>query len=61
MILAELLPKDLAQVAAWIQVGQVRSVIDRRYPLSDVSDAMRYSETGRARGKIVITVERGLE
>jgi NADPH:quinone reductase-like Zn-dependent oxidoreductase len=32
----------------------VAPVIDRRYPLSEVPDALRYLEEGRARGKIVI-------
>jgi hypothetical protein len=30
---------------------------DRCYPSSQVSEAIRYLETGRARGKVVITVE----
>jgi NADPH:quinone reductase-like Zn-dependent oxidoreductase len=31
-------------------------VIDRRYPLSDVTEALRYLEEGHAHGKVVITV-----
>jgi len=31
-------------------------VIDRRYPLGEVADALRYLKEGRARGKIVITM-----
>ena len=31
-------------------------VIDRRYPLSEVPEAIRYLETMRARGKVVITM-----
>jgi NADPH:quinone reductase-like Zn-dependent oxidoreductase len=30
-------------------------VIDLRYPLSDVAEALRYLEAGHARGKVVIT------
>ncbi|TMD82643.1 MAG: zinc-binding dehydrogenase, partial [Chloroflexi bacterium] len=30
--------------------------IDRTYPLSEAADAIRYLETGRARGKVVISV-----
>jgi NADPH:quinone reductase-like Zn-dependent oxidoreductase len=37
--------------------GKMRPVIDRRYPLSDVPNALRYLEEGHARGKIVITVD----
>jgi NADPH:quinone reductase-like Zn-dependent oxidoreductase len=31
-------------------------VIDRVYPLAEVPDAIRYLETGHARGKVVITI-----
>jgi NADPH:quinone reductase-like Zn-dependent oxidoreductase len=46
----------LADLAALVQVGKVRPVIDRTYPLADLAEAHRYSETHRARGKIVVTV-----
>lgn len=36
--------------------GKVKPVIDRRFPLSEVVDALRYVDEGRARGKVVITV-----
>jgi NADPH:quinone reductase-like Zn-dependent oxidoreductase len=32
-------------------------VIDRRYPLREVPEALRYLEAGHAKGKVVITVE----
>ena len=38
-----------------IEAGKVTPVIDRTYPLSEVPDAIRYWEEGRARGKVVIT------
>jgi NADPH:quinone reductase-like Zn-dependent oxidoreductase len=37
--------------------GKVTPVIDRRFSLGEVPDAIRYSEAGRARGKIVISME----
>ena len=40
-----------------LEAGKVVSVIDRRYPLSEVPDALRYLEEGHAQGKVVITVE----
>jgi NADPH:quinone reductase-like Zn-dependent oxidoreductase len=40
-----------------MQAGEVTPVIDRRYPLSEVPAAIRYSEEGHARGKIVINLE----
>lgn len=39
-----------------IEAGDLAPVIDRTFPLSEVADAIRYLETGQARGKIVITV-----
>ena len=48
--------KDLIIIKALLESGKVKSVIDRRYPLSEVPEAIRYLETGRARGKVVIIV-----
>jgi NADPH:quinone reductase-like Zn-dependent oxidoreductase len=39
-----------------IEAGKVTPVIDRTFALSDVPEAIRYLETGQARGKVVITV-----
>jgi NADPH:quinone reductase-like Zn-dependent oxidoreductase len=39
-----------------IEAGKVRPVIDRTFPLSQVPEAMRYLESGRAVGKVVITI-----
>jgi NADPH:quinone reductase-like Zn-dependent oxidoreductase len=57
MILAELRQDDLAILGDLMQAGEVTPVIDRRYRLSEVPAAIRYSEEGRARGKIVINLE----
>ena len=35
--------------------GKIRSVIDRTYKFSEVPEAIRYVETGRARGKVVVS------
>jgi NADPH:quinone reductase-like Zn-dependent oxidoreductase len=48
---------DLQTIAELLASGSVRSVIDRTYPLAETADAIRYLETGRARGKVVIVVE----
>jgi NADPH:quinone reductase-like Zn-dependent oxidoreductase len=39
-----------------IEAGKITPVIDRTFPLSEVPEAIRYLESGRARGKIVVTV-----
>ena len=55
MMLAELTPADLGVLAGLMESGQVTSVIDRRYSLAQVPEAIRYLETGHARGKVIIT------
>lgn len=54
--LAELNPKDLSALADLIPQGKLMPVIDRRYPLAELPEAMRYLEAGHARGKIVIDI-----
>jgi NADPH:quinone reductase-like Zn-dependent oxidoreductase len=39
-----------------VDAGKLTPVIDRTYPLSEVSEAIRYLETERARGKVVVTL-----
>jgi NADPH:quinone reductase-like Zn-dependent oxidoreductase len=48
--------EDLVLVSGLLETGKVVPVIDRRYPLSEVPEAMRYLEKGHARGKVVIMV-----
>jgi NADPH:quinone reductase-like Zn-dependent oxidoreductase len=48
--------EDLAIMRELMKAGKVTSVIDKRYRLSEVPDALRYLEEGHARGKVVITV-----
>lgn len=48
--------EDVAFLKELIEAGSVAPVIDRRYPLSGLPDALRYLEEGKALGKVVITV-----
>jgi NADPH:quinone reductase-like Zn-dependent oxidoreductase len=40
-----------------MEAGKVTPIIDKRYRLSEVPEAIRYLEEGHARGKVVITVD----
>ncbi|MBP2216567.1 NAD(P)-dependent alcohol dehydrogenase [Arthrobacter sp. CAN_C5] len=48
--------QDLLTLAELLTTGQIRSVIDRTYPLDEVADALRYVGAGHTRGKVVISV-----
>jgi NADPH:quinone reductase-like Zn-dependent oxidoreductase len=51
--------KDLVFIKELYETGKIKSVIDRRYPLSESAEALRYLGAGHARGKVVITIEHG--
>ncbi|HEX4066227.1 MAG TPA: NAD(P)-dependent alcohol dehydrogenase [Acidobacteriaceae bacterium] len=55
-LLAKAKAADLELIGNLMEIGQVRPVIDRCYPLSEVEAAIRYSEAGHVRGKLVIVV-----
>jgi NADPH:quinone reductase-like Zn-dependent oxidoreductase len=56
-LLARLNRQDLSDIAELIAEGKVTPVIDRRYSLSEVPDAVRYVAMGHARGKVIIDVD----
>jgi NADPH:quinone reductase-like Zn-dependent oxidoreductase len=57
MFLATLTHEDMQRLAELMSSGAVTPVIDRRYALNESAEAIRYLEQGRARGKVVVTVE----
>ena len=56
MMMAKVSQGDLKTLADLMQAGKVTTVIDRTYPLSEIREAVRYLETGRARGKVIVTI-----
>ncbi len=55
-MLADPTKNDLSYLADLVQTGKLKVVIDKTYSLTQLPEAMRYLETNRARGKVVITV-----
>ncbi|MEE8485138.1 MAG: NAD(P)-dependent alcohol dehydrogenase [Acidimicrobiia bacterium] len=49
-------PQDVATLTRFIESGELKPVIDKRYPLTEVAEALQYQESGEARGKLVIIV-----
>jgi NADPH:quinone reductase-like Zn-dependent oxidoreductase len=50
------LGEQLAQIGVLVATGVIRPVVDRVVPISECQSAIEYSASGRARGKIVISV-----
>ena len=51
---------DVETLKELIAAGKLKPAIDRRMPLSEVAQALRYVEDGRASGKVVLIVDESL-
>jgi NADPH:quinone reductase-like Zn-dependent oxidoreductase len=56
-VMAKTNRQDLVLLKELLEAGRIAPVIDRRFPLSGVPDALRYLIEGHARGKVVITMD----
>ena len=56
IMVANINQKDLLFIKELLETRKVKSIIDKRYPLSETAEALRYLEEGHARGKVVITL-----
>jgi NADPH:quinone reductase-like Zn-dependent oxidoreductase len=49
--------RDLAQLAELIEHGRLKVIVDRTYPFAQISEALAYVESGRAKGKVVVRMD----
>lgn len=56
MVVARPNAADMAWMFDHIEAGRIRVIIDRVYPLGGIEEAFAYSESGKARGKVVLRV-----
>jgi len=47
---------ELAQLAELIEQGKLKVIVDKTYPFAKISEALAYVESGRAKGKVVVTM-----
>lgn len=57
MFISSLERSDMQFLGELMQTGKMTPVIDRRYALSETTQAMEYLEAGRARGKVIVNLE----
>jgi NADPH:quinone reductase-like Zn-dependent oxidoreductase len=50
---------DLEVIKGMVEAGQIKSLVDRCFPLAEAAEAHRYVESGEKRGNVVITVSQG--
>jgi NADPH:quinone reductase-like Zn-dependent oxidoreductase len=56
--IAKINGRDLLFLKDLLEAGKIVPVIDRRYPLGEVAEALRYRAEGHAQGKVVVTIRR---
>jgi NADPH:quinone reductase-like Zn-dependent oxidoreductase len=57
VFISDMNANDLGELAALMESGRMKSVIDRTYPLAETAAAVAYVEEGHARGKVVIKLD----
>jgi NADPH:quinone reductase-like Zn-dependent oxidoreductase len=57
--IAEFNKADMTILRDLIEAGKIKPVVDKTFPFTQVPEAVRYLETGHARGKVVVTVSEG--
>ena len=47
---------ELAELGALIDQGRLKVIVDKTYPFANIAEALGYVESGRAKGKVVVTM-----
>lgn len=50
--------EQLRRITGLIEAGDIRPMIDRVFPFEDLNEALAYVETGRAKGKVIVSLKR---
>lgn len=48
---------QLAEIVKLVETGVLKTVLDKSYPFSDINEALEYVASGRAKGKVVVTLQ----
>lgn len=49
--------EQLAVIKNWAETGQIRPIVDKVFAFDDTQKALEYSESGRAKGKIIVEIQ----
>ena len=47
---------QLTEITSLIDAGTIRPILDRVFPFASTNEAIAYVESGRAKGKVVVTM-----
>ena len=55
-VLRTLLVRERVTINELAEAGAIRAIVDRRFPMDEAAEAVRYLESGRAEGKVVLVM-----
>ncbi|TXJ13924.1 MAG: NADP-dependent oxidoreductase, partial [Afipia sp.] len=48
---------ELSELGSLIESGKLKVILDRTFPFAQISEALAYVESGRAKGKVVVSMD----
>jgi NADPH:quinone reductase-like Zn-dependent oxidoreductase len=55
-VLSSETPADLVRIRELVETGEIKTLVDRSFPLEQIVEAHRYAESGQKKGPVVVTV-----